>query len=252
MGARSAGLAYASATLRDEWSLLNNVGGLAKNTEPVASFAYESRPALPGSNRTAAIFSSPVKIGVIGIGLFRFGDDVYNEQIISAGYSNQFGIASLGLKLNYVQYRADGFGTRSALSANCGGIAQITPTILVGAYIVNLIQPRLSTLDQERLPTKLVAGFSFKPIDQFLVAVEIEKELQYDALIKGGMEYRVHKKVTARTGFHVHPNAAFFGFGFQIKKLKVDYALQYSASMNVAHQASAAYRFEKRTKHAAK
>src|SRR5450432_2670502 len=108
MGGRAAGLAYASATLCDEWALLNNIGAMAKVNHPTAAFAYEVRPALPGANRIAAIYSTPTKIGVAGFGLFRFGDDVYSEQIISTGYSNQMGLASLGLKINFIQYRAEG------------------------------------------------------------------------------------------------------------------------------------------------
>ena len=248
MGARGAGIGYASATLRDEWSLLNNVGGLSSADQVSSSFAYEAMPALMGANRTAAVFSLPVKVGVVGVALFRFGDDLYNEQIISAGYSNKFGIASLGLKVNYIQYRAEGFGTRNAVSLNFGGIAQITPQILVGAYIVNLNQPRLSSIDKERLPTKLVAGLSFKPIERIILVTEIEKDLEYDPTVKGGIEYQVHKKVCVRTGFNFHPSTAFFGLGFLIRKIKIDYALQYTIGLSGAHQASAIYRFETKKK----
>ena len=252
MGARGAGMGYASSTLRDEWALFNNVGGLAKVNQPIAAFAYEVLPGLTGANRTAALFSTPLGIGVIGFGMFRFGDDLYNEQIISAGYSNQFGIASLGLKLNYIQYRADGFGVRSALSLNFGGIAQITPLFLVGAYIVNLNQPKLSTVDKERLPTKLVVGMSFKPGEKVFIATEIEKDLEFDPTLKAGIDYQLHKKIYFRTGFNFHPNAAFFGIGFVVKKIKIDYSLQYSSILTSGNQASAVYRFEKRNKNHSK
>lgn len=248
VGARGAGMGYASATLRDEWSLLNNVGGLSKLNQPVTAFACEVRPGLIGANRASAVFSFPLKTGVSGFGLFRFGDDLYNEQIISAGYSNQFGIASLGLKLNYIQYRAAGYSTRNALSLNFGGIAQITPLILVGAYIVNLNQPKLSSIDKERLPTKLVTGMSFKPIERLLLAVEIEKDLDYDPTFKMGMEYQAQKKIYFRTGFNYHPNAAFLGIGYVIRKVKIDYSLQYSSSLSASHQACASYQLERKNK----
>jgi hypothetical protein len=252
MGGRSAGLAYASATLHDEWSLLNNVGGLSKITQPSASFAYDVRAGLTGANRTAAVIGVPVKTGSAALGLFRFGDDLYNEQVISLGYSNQIGLASLGLKANYVQYHAEGFGTRRAVSLNFGGLAQLTQQITVGAYIVNLNQPKLSTLDNERLPTKLVAGLAVQPIATLLLVTEIEKDLDYDPTVKGGIEYAVYKKVNFRTGFNLHPNAVFFGLGFLIRKLKIDYALQYNNTLSAAHQASAVYRLERNRKRHAK
>jgi hypothetical protein len=245
MGARGAGMAFTSATLRDEWSLFNNVGGLAPNKNASAAFAYEARPGIPGANLTAAVFNSPFKIGTASLGLFRFGDDLYSEQIISAGYGNQFGITSLGLKINYIQYHADGFGIRHAVSLNFGGISQLTPHLAVGACIVNLNQPRISSFDQERLPTKLVAGISYTTSEQMMIAAELEKDLDYEVTVKGGMEYAVHKKFLFRTGFNLHPQSAFFGLGYIFHRLKIDYAFQYNSSLGGAHQASAIYRVEK-------
>ena len=246
MGGRAAGLGYASSTLVDEWALLNNVGGLAKVEKLNAVFAYDARPKLPGSNRMAAALSMPVKIGGVGFSLFRFGDDLYNEQILSVGYGNQFGITSLGLKVNYVQYRAEGIGNRSFIGLNFGGITQLSKQISIGAYIVNLNQPKLSSIDDERAPTRLVAGISFKASEECIIISEVEKELDYDATIKAGIEYAIHKKIFVRTGFNLQPSSAFFGLGFKAKKIKFDYALQYNDALNAAHQASAIYSIEKK------
>ena len=246
MGARSASLGNASTTLKDEWSLFNNIGGLAKVKESSTAFTFEAKPALPGSSRMAASFSSPLKIGAFGIGIFKFGDKLYSEQILTTGYSNQFGIASLGLKLNYIQYRTEGFGTKSAVSVSFGGIAEITNQISIGAYIQNLNQPKLT--NNERVPVKLAVGVSFKPTEQILLLTEIEKDLAHDPTLKFGMEYAIHKKVFSRTGFNLNPEAAFFGVGFKGWRLKFDYSIQYTSNLNFAHQASASYRIEKSVK----
>ena len=248
IGARVASMGNPSSVLADEWSLLNNIGGLAKVKETSTAFSFEAKPALPGASRMAATFSTPLKIGALGIGVFKFGDNIYSEQILTTGFSNQFGIASLGLKLNYIQYRAEGFGTKSALSISAGGIAEITPQLSIGAYIQNLNQPKLT--NGERVPTRLAAGLSFKPTEQLTLITEIEKDLAYDPTFKAGMEYCILKKVFARTGFNLNPEAAFFGIGFKGWRFKFDYAIQYNNSLNFAHQASACYRIEKFTKKA--
>jgi hypothetical protein len=239
MSARAAGISYASSVLKDEWSLFNNVGGLGGIKKTNVSFAADLRLAMPGANRVAVIFSSPLKTGVAGAGFFCFGDDLYSEQIISTGYGNTFGIASLGLKVNYIQYRSEPYGRKSAVSLNFGGVADITPNISVGAYMTNINQPRLS--GDERLPTKLVAGVGFKPVEKLLLVTEIEKDLSYSATWKGAAEYVVHKKIILRTGFNLYPGAVFFGAGFISRKLKIDYALQYSHEQNFAHQVSVVY-----------
>lgn len=246
LGARALGLGNAATTLSDEWSLMNNVGGLAGVKELSAAFAFEARPALPGSSRVAATVNAPTKFGTAGLGMFRFGDQVYSEQVLTAGFANQFGIASLGLKVNYIQYRAEGYGTKSGVSINFGGIAQLTPQVAVGAYIVNINQPKISTPDKEKIPTKLAAGVSFRPAEQILLVAELEKDVDYKPTWKGALEFKVHAKVSARTGFNVGPGAAFIGLGFQGWRIKIDYAIQYSNALNFAHQASASYRLQKK------
>jgi hypothetical protein len=246
MGARAAGMGFASIVLADESSLFNNIGAMAEVKNSASFFAYEVRPYLSGANSTAAGILTPVKIGVAGIGLFSFGDDFYREEIATLGYSNKFGMTSLGISANYVQYRAEGFGTRGALTMNFGGLARITPQITVGASITNITQGSLS--QDETLPVKFSAGMSLQPVDHFLMVVQVEKDIAYPALLKTGAEYTIHKKIFVRTGFNFNPNAAYFGLGCKTTRLKIDYAFSFSAPLGESHHASAAYIFEKKKK----
>lgn len=248
MGARSASIGYASSTLSDEWALLNNPAGLSKLTQSTCGFAYALNPALPGADRLTAVGNMPVKLGVIGASVFKFGDELYSEHIVSAGYANQLGLASLGIKVNYIQYRADGFGAKSVVSINFGGIAEITPLISIGAYIVNINQPKLSTVDEERLPVKLVSGVQFNPSEEILLVVEIEKDINYDPTLKSGIEYVIHQKIKVRTGFNLGPNSIHGGVGYYTSRLNVDYALQYNHALKTQFQISSGYKLGKRKK----
>ncbi len=241
MGGRAAGMGFASATMTDEWSLFNNIGGLGKVKEFNASFGYEAKPALVGADRMAVSISAPTKVGSFGLGIFRFGDDIYNEHIASLGFGNQIGNTALGIKLNYVQYRAEGLGVSTAMSVDFGGITQITSQISIGAYITNLTQSKLQSINGEYLPTKLVAGLGFRPSEKVFVATEIGKDIDYNAAWRTGIEYTLYKKVFFRTGFNLNPNAAYFGLGVQKKKLKFDYAIRLGQRIGTAHQASAIY-----------
>lgn len=245
MGARANAMGYASASMFDAWGTFNNIAGLAKIDQPTAVFAHDLRPLLPGANRTAAAVSWPVNFGVFSSGVFRFGDDVYSESLLSAGFSNQLGLAALGIKLNYIQYRAEGFGTKGVFTLNVGGIAELTPSLAIGAYITNINQPKLSP-DEDRVPTLLTAGVSFKPSDKIIIATELAKDLDYATTWKTGLEYLFHKKFCARSGFNLHPHAAFFGLGFRTNKFILDYALQHSVHLSLSHQASVNYVFLKK------
>jgi len=241
IGAKASGIGYAASTISDVWGVYNNIAGIATVQNTTASFTYDLHPSLDGANRTAAVLAIPLKTGATGIGMYRFGDDLYNEQILTAGYSNQFGIAALGVKANYIQYRTEGFGSKGIFTLSFGGIAKITKEISVGAYITNINQPSLS--DNEKVPTRLNAGVAFTPSANFFITTEIEKDLDYEATLKIGMQYTFHEKLFARTGYNLHPNTAFFGLGFKTKKFILDYALQHNTSLGLSHQASVSYQF---------
>ncbi|MBX2969609.1 MAG: hypothetical protein KF803_09560 [Cyclobacteriaceae bacterium] len=244
MGARANGMGYASAALFDSWGIFNNMAGIARLDEPSAIFVYDLRPALPGGNRTAAGLAWPTQAGVIGGGVFRFGDDVYNESLLTAGFSNQFGLAALGVKVNYIQYSAEGFGRKGVFTIGFGGIAELTEQLSVGAYITNINQPKISE-DGERIPTLLTAGICFKPTSKIIIATELEKDLEANANWKTGIEYSFHKKFCARTGFNLKPNTAFFGLGFKTPRLAIDYAIQHTVQLSLSHQASVNYFFNR-------
>ena len=241
MGSRAAGIGYASSAFTDEWSIFNNVAGLAKVTAITAAFTYDAQPSFKHFNRAAASFACPLKIGVTGLGLFRFGDDLYNEQLLTAGYSSTFGLASLGAKVNLIQYNIKGFGSKSVVTASFGGIAQLTERLFVGAHVVNINQPKISSIDGEQVPTVLIAGILTKVTENLSVAAELEKDLDFKTAVKAGIEYRILKKFFVRTGFRIQPNAAFFGFGFKRMRYSLDYAFQYNQGWGSRHQASLSY-----------
>jgi hypothetical protein len=246
-GARAAGMGYATSCNADVWSLMNNVAGLAEVKRTTASASYNSHPYVKSFNRSAAVFALPVGKGAAGLGLFRFGDDLYNEQVLSAGFGNRFGLASLGLKLNYVQYAADGFGSRGVFTVNFGGIATLTPKLMLGAYITNINQPSISSgNEKEKIPTRMAAGLGLKPSDKVLLTTELEKDLDADVIWKTGLEYQFHQKFFFRTGFNLNPDAVFMGTGFSPRNFGIDYAMHYDLRAGLNHHVTATYRFLKK------
>lgn len=244
MGARAQGIGYASACVSDVWSMTNNVAGLAGIKTPVAAASYNAIPSFEPFNRMAAAFALPVMSGGAGISIFRFGDDLYNEHLISVGYANRFGLASMGFKVNYLQYHATGLATNSALTVSFGGIATITPQLLFGAHIVNINQPVINELTGERAMTTLIAGILLKLSEKFAVSGEVEKHIQHTPIVKAGMEYQAFKKITFRTGLNLNPQAGFVGLGFKLKRFDLGYAMQVSRITGLSHQATVTLPFK--------
>lgn len=241
LGARAGGMGYASATLSDEWSLFNNIAGLANVKDRIVATSLEVRPTLPGGNRMGALLALPFSFGTTGVGVYKFGNDVYSEQMVSLGFANTIGNTSLGAKLSYIQYSAQGFGTHRALGLTIGGITKLTPKISIGAWAQNINQPKLNFDDKEKAPVKLLAAFSYQATEKFLLVTEIEKDILYAPLWKTGMEYIIYQKFFTRAGFNINPNAFFMGIGFKSWRIKIDYAIRYSKPMGLSHEASASY-----------
>ncbi len=243
MGARSAGMGNSTSCLADEWSTFNNVGGLSRVKETTVAFSYDAYPALVPANRTAAVVALPMKYGVCSAGVFRFGDALYNEQAVTAGFSNSFGITSLGARINYVQYNAEGFGSKGAISISAGSLTQLTPWLSIGVHVTNLNQPKISKDDDERLPTNIIAGIGLELSTKIFITTEVEKKLEYQTSWRVGCEYKAHKKVYFRSGINLYPQSASFGISFKPKKFILDYAYHFSFIVGNNHQATIAYKF---------
>jgi hypothetical protein len=248
IGARSNGLAYASAGIADEWSLFNNVAGIAEVKGVSANFTYDVNPTFGAFNRMAAVVNVPTKLLATAVGVYRFGDDLYNEHLIAFGVANTLGIASLGVKANYIQYYADGAGAKRFLTFSAGGIARLTPHFSIGSYITNISPPALSSVERETIPTILSLALAFKPTDKLFLTTEIEKDLELDPRWKTGFEYAFHKKVIVRTGYVLKPQTAFFGLGLRPRNFQLDYCVQVASKLGLAHQASVGYAFKSKSK----
>ncbi|MEM7298170.1 MAG: hypothetical protein AAF391_07880, partial [Bacteroidota bacterium] len=134
-GARSAGMAGASLTIGDEYSLFNNVGGLGQVDYHSAFAGYQNRYGIREFQVIGGggIFHSD--IGNAGVGYYKFGDHVFSQQRIHLAIGNQLQMVSLGLGVDLVQYNISTIGSRQVLAIQFGGIAEITPQLVFGAHI---------------------------------------------------------------------------------------------------------------------
>jgi len=243
MGARASGMGYTSFTLIDELSIFNNVAALAWSAVPSLAFAYDLAPSVPGADRTAAALTVPTGIGSLGVGAFRFGDDVYSEQLLCGAFSHRIASTSLGIKANWIQYRATGFESRSALSIDFSGLMKITPALTVAGGIFNVNQASIT--DGEMLPVIFVAALGWQPKDGPLLALEIEKNLKAPTRLKLGIEVPVYKKLRFRSGFGTAPISLHGGLGANIQRMAMDFGTTYSPVLGFSYQASAALRLRK-------
>ncbi|MDW3210792.1 MAG: hypothetical protein R8N23_13030 [Reichenbachiella sp.] len=243
MGARSAAIGGSSITLGDEWALFNNIGGLAHFQEKSIFTSFKNKYGISEFTSLALGGTYPVLGGTAGLGMFRFGDDLYNEQRLNLGFSNQFGIVSLGLNVSYYQLNIEGAGSRKTAMIDFGGRAQLTEQLFFGAHVSNLNQAKLSTISDERIPTIMKTGLSYRPSQDLMINTEVEKEIDQEAVLKLGLEYKILDNLSLRTGFNTKPFESSFGLGFYPGKLKADYSYNNNPDLGGIHEISIGYIF---------
>jgi hypothetical protein len=243
-GARAAGLGNTTSLLSDGWAVFNNPGGLAEAKDTRALFGYQLYDRLEGLSTFGAGWIQPSAAGTFGLAAFHFGDDLYNESNLSLTAANTFGIASLGGRINYLQYNVDGFGRKGLMVVDFGGIATLTPLIKVGMYVTNLTQTRLSEFEDERIPTLMRAGVAFLPSSQVSLMAEVEKDILYRPVTKIGLEYTIVNQVHLRTGVQVTPFQGSFGLGYHGNRLGFDYAIQHTQNLGYLHQIGVALKIK--------
>ena len=245
MGARAAALGNASVTLPGLWALHNNVAGIANMVQPEAGVYVHNRFGMRAFTKVAfqAVYPTE-KYGTYGLSMSRFGDELYSQQAVGIGVAHKLGQFSLGAKADVWQITVEGYGSRKGIALSVGGQGEIIPNLYFGAYAYNLNQAKLSSFEDERLGTIMKAGLSYRPYQRLLLAIETEKNIDYDADFKAGVEYQVLKeKFTLRTGFSTLTSKATFGAGFQARQLQVDYALGSTTLLGLSHHLSLSYQF---------
>lgn len=240
LGARNNALSGASVTLADSWAIFNNPGALGSYEHSTLIASYQNRYNIAGFHVVGGGMVYRQKWFTTGLKYYKFGDELFNQQLAGWSVANRFQMVCLGAGVNVIQTHTEGLSTRRVWTLEMGGTAEITPQILLGAHIFNFKHGELH-------PTTMKAGLSFRPKDFLMINAEVEKQLQAREQFKAGLEYELIRNVLLRTGINLQGNEldnsqvfGTFGFGLRPKKLLIDYAFT-SQTLGAIHEISVGY-----------
>ena len=237
-GAKSQGLGTVKLYHRDAWSLGNNVGAMDRITESEVGLSVDQRFGIQELSTVAlsGIFKS--QKGSIGIGIARFGGELFNQHRLELGLATTRGILTFGLKAGWVQTYIEGFGTGNAIQFSLGGLAELGPKFFFGAQLTNINQAKISKYSTQSLPTLLQMGTTYLPSKNLEIHTELEKDLNHPPIFKLGLQYSLEKWIILRTGIHSYPTALNFGLGLQKKNYGLDYAYGQNTALGRTHHLS--------------
>jgi hypothetical protein len=247
VGGRSAGMSNASITLSDIWSVSNNQAGLAYLKDISAGVYYEDRFDLKDLSLKAGALAIPTKSGVFGLSTTYFGYSQYYESKAGLAYGKSFGNKfSAGVQLDYLStHIAENYGNSSTIAAEAGLMYRLNKHICIGAHIFNPTRARVAKYNDERAPTIADLGLSYTFSDKIIVVIESEKDIQYNAVFKAGVEYHPVKAIYFRTGISTNPMLNSFGFGLEYHNFSLDFASSYHQALGFTPQFSLIYHVNK-------
>lgn len=245
-GARSVGVGNASITIADSWSIFDNIGALGRLASSSIMVGYDHRFNLNELTTLSAGAVIHTEGFQYGLSISSYGGEHFNQSNIGLGIANQLGIASLGLKVNYFQTNIEGFGRAAAPVIEFGGVAELGPNLFFGAHMYNLTNAKVGGNSEDRIPTVVKSGISYRPTEKLMVNVEAEKDILLDAVIKLGIEYNLMDRLWLRSGVNTYPSNLFFGIGFRPRNFVIDYAMTQSQYLGNTHHFSFGYLFQKK------
>lgn len=246
LGPRSMGMGQIGTLQSDIWSVHNNPGALGWLERSAAGLFYENRfqaGAFAQSGFAAAL--KPGKKGAWGVGASRFGSDLFAQTRASVAWGMAFGLASLGLQVQYFQVQAREVPSRQYLLFSFGGLARLTDEVWFSGTVTNFTQTRATDYVEERLPTVVRGGLLYKPGPALLLGAEVEKDLDQPTRIKAGLEYEFRRNFRLRTGFTTGTLMATAGAGWTWRDLQMDVAVSHHPQLGWSQNLGIQYAFGK-------
>lgn len=253
IGARSAAMGNASVSFSDMWSAHHNQAGLGFVRNFSAGVSYENRFMVKEISVRGGVAAIPVKGGTFGLCITNFGFNLYSENKYSLSFAKAFGQKfSMGIALDYLTTRiAEGYGSKGVPAAELGVIAKPLKGLTIGAHVFNPTRAKINTYNNERLPSIIRLGANYELSEKVMVAIETQKDIQYKAEFKAGLEYKPVKEFYLRLGVSTNPVLSCFGFGINVKSIKIDFSGNYHQTLGFTPQLGLSYTFNKSEKNSA-
>ena len=224
-GGRALGMAASSILLNDAYGIFNNPGAIQTDNLTFLA-AYNTQYSDLGKSDARIGLVKPFTKFTTGFGVLYFGDELFNQMRLSLLLSDEFGFASVGLRLNYQQLYVQNYGYKSAVTADIGGLFTLSEQLSLALVLQNITRAKLIAETVTELGSLVQLGLSYQPINKFRIDLQVDKSIEDPVIFRLGMEYKASDLIYIRSGFSPASLAAF-GLGFSWAAITLDLAGQY-------------------------
>jgi hypothetical protein len=239
-GAREAGIGFTSVAVADEWSAFNNPGGLGRFRRFSAGISVDNRFLVKEATLKSLTVTIPAGKGAFGLVIRHDGFSLYNELHAGVAYGIMLGkYFSAGIQIYCLRIgQAEGYGNKCMFSCEAGLLYRANDHLSLGVHIVNPTSPVLISGINERLPASIRIGMSWNITNDFMAALEAEKDLVHPLILRTGFEYHIAKPFYARAGIMINPSTFTMGAGLELGLIRFDLAACYHPVLGFSPQAS--------------
>lgn len=230
----------ASVALVDNgWAAFLNPGGLATLGESRLSLFYvPEQYGLKELTRESLSFVEPTTIGTFAISASGFGFELYRELTMSMAFATSVTADfHFGASVTWYGLSIQNYGSQKCLGLNLGFLVDLTEDVHWGFAATNLNSPTIGK-GGEKLPQLFSFGLSYQPMDNTMFAVEILKDIRYQAELHLGIKYTVLDLLDILGGATSDPSTLTAGIGLHLLGLKMNYAALRHAELGMTHSFS--------------
>jgi hypothetical protein len=239
------GMANASVSLYDFWSVFNNQAGLADIDSPEIGVCYDHNYQMWQTGVQSAGFVLPTKTGNFALMSSRYGYSGYSEQETGLAYARNLGkMFSASVGFNYLFYsQKETTGHGGALIFQVGIISKPVKNLQIGLNIYNPGRAALADFNNKQVPTIFQFGMAYYFSPEVLFSVESEKDIEQANRFKAGLQYQIINDFYLRTGFMTNPNQFSLGIGYNMNGFTTDIAITTHEVLQLSSQISFKYKF---------
>jgi hypothetical protein len=226
--AKTSSLGRITTVFSDAFSVINQPA-LTTFSKHSAGLYFENNFAVNELRTNAIVLKSSFKNYNFGLGITRFGFDLYNESNYMLSFalplSKEF---SLGIHGNIFQIVfGDVYGRKTYFDAGISGNYIKKNGLRLGFSIYNLRQNQITDYQIQRISSIYKIGLGYELDSRVILAFETEKHSYTKALYKFGADLKVLENVYLRLGFITEPMTITAGAGFKYKVLNFDFGTDY-------------------------
>ena len=244
ISARGLGMGDATVASCDHWSVFNNVGGFSKVKSVVSLLSIYNRFDISELNSLSAGLVYPAGAFNLGLTINRFGGRVHHQNQVGLAFGHTLGNTSLGIKVNYLVFNTEGYGSRGYPIVEVGSVTELSPQLSLGMYAYNVNLAKFDDPVNNRLPVSFRAGISYQPVPSFVLNAEVDKTLKHITATKIGVLYQLKKKFYISSGIRTNPFNYTFGIGMDAGKIGIDYAITGHSELGLSHLLSISYKLK--------